>query len=75
MERPKPKELVVRVLNWSDGCVTICAATEDAKRWIEREAPTFGPFVSWSGNTTTIFIDPTYVIDEVVAWLNTYNNR
>lgn len=72
IKRPTPKELVIKDL----GHLCITATTNDARQWIEQEGSTFGhlykpdffPFYR-------LFIGDEYDHDEVIAYLNSYNNE
>lgn len=72
MERPRPKELVIRHSPGST-TISITATTEDARRWIDREAPSFGTLLRMSdGAVMLLYVNNACDPTEVAAWLNTY---
>jgi hypothetical protein len=73
MERPQPKELVIRIMNEQAGAIRITASSSDARAWIDQEAPGFGALYWNTVEWATLVTAETYDIHEVVAWLNQYN--
>jgi hypothetical protein len=79
MDRPQPKELVVILLplfsSSSTPMLKITAASEDARHWIEREAPAFGALYPPIDSLRyfMLFVVDTYNAAEVAAYLQPYN--
>lgn len=72
MNRPQPKELVIRHIAWTN-ILIISVSTVDAKRWIDKEGFVFGHQTQWSHDACRLYVNETYDTTDVVAWLNTYN--
>jgi hypothetical protein len=79
MDRPQPKELVVTLLPLFSPSSTparkITTASEDARYWIEREAPAFGKLYPPTEDCPyfILYIADTYNAAEVAAYLQSYN--
>jgi hypothetical protein len=79
MDRPQPKELVVTLLPLyspsSTPALKITVASEDARRWVEREAPAFGKFYPPTEDRPwfMLYIADAYAAAEVAAYLQSYN--
>lgn len=80
MDRPQPKELVVTLLPLfspsASPALKITVASEDARRWIEREAPVFGKFYPPIDCIPyfVLFVADTYNAAEVLAYLQSYSD-
>jgi hypothetical protein len=80
MDRPQPKELVVTLLplfsSSASPALKITTASEDARCWIEREAPVFGRLYPPSADCSyfILYIADTYNVAEVLAYLQSYND-
>ena len=71
MKKPIPKELVIS----GNSLLWITASSEDARRWIEQEAPQFGQLFPPDPKEYTLFIGQEYDEKEVKAYLESYNSE
>jgi len=76
IKKPVPKELVIKDL----GVLFITAKSDDARQWIETEAPEYGNLtlpgtVRGVESEYMLAISQAYDRDEVIAYLNSYNDE
>ena len=71
IRRPTPKEIHIENLG---GFLHITTETADADEWIQTEARVFGELIPhcWELRKYSLWIRPTYNVDEVVAYLESY---
>jgi hypothetical protein len=74
MQRPQPKELVIRVLSETANMLIVSVASEDARAWIEREGATFGVLSHRGQEGYYLSVASSYDLREVVTWLNSYSS-
>jgi hypothetical protein len=73
MQKPQPKaELVIEVHPAATQCITFYVASEDARAWIEQEAPQYGRLFARGAASYVLYLDPLWDRDEVLAYLRSY---
>lgn len=74
MERPQPKELVVSDVHTPSRLIIVTVGSEDARSWLLREGTSFGLITTLIENRYYLFVNATYDLQEVAAWLRSYND-
>jgi hypothetical protein len=74
-QKPTPKELVVEQVGTR--LIHIYTTSNDATDWVRREARDFGSLYEPSEHERhfTLFVIPTYEIEEVLAYLRSYSTQ
>jgi hypothetical protein len=72
MQRPTPKELVIKIVSPNTVCLNF--GTDEAKAWVETEAPNFGVLlVSPMINCYTLVVSDLYDCAEVAVYLASFS--
>lgn len=73
MRKPAPKAELVANLVSSVGIIRITTHSADARAFVEQNAPDFGRLYPENGYWT-LFVSDGYAYQEVVDYLNSYND-
>lgn len=75
--KPRPKELLVQLHIPHSHIVEIYAHSDDARQWIVENAPGFGNLYPPDvvRDRYLLFVPPTFDVDEVIAYIDSYNDE